>query len=497
MSEKKVLLEMKGICKRFSGVIALNNVDLKLERGQVLALLGENGAGKSTLLKILSGAYIADEGEIYINGEKQNYKNPLDAIDAGVSIIYQELNYYNDFTVAENIFVGRLPKYKSGLINWKKLNADAKEVLNKLGVKIDPKTIMKKLTTAEKQMVEIAKSISKKMDILVMDEPSAALSDEEVNNLIEIIKQLANTGIGIVYISHRLEELFMVSDKVQVLRDGEYIDTFDTDKTDRDELVKAMVGRSIDDMYPKRELPIGDVIFEVKDLSSHAIKDISFNVRSGEILGVFGLMGSGRTNLCESIFGLDKSTSGTVIVNGKYVNIKSPSDAKKAGLAYVPSERKTEGLIMIQSVRENLSSAILDKVKKLGIIRKRQEEENARKWVNNLSIKTPKIDSIIETLSGGNQQKVVLGKWLETNPSMIILNEPTRGIDVGAKVEIYQLMEKLCEEGLGVLFISSEQPELLGLADRIIVMCEGELTGCMSRNEFCCEGLLNYAIGGC
>jgi ABC-type sugar transport system ATPase subunit len=447
-------------------------------------------------LKILSGAYFADEGEIRIEGEIQNFKVPLDAARAGVSIIYQELNYLDELTVGENIFIGRLPKTRAGFVNWKKINRDATEVLEKHGVHIDPKKLIKKLTTAEKQLVEIVKAMSRKMKILVMDEPTAALNDEEVIHLVERIKQLAETGIGVVYISHRLEEVYMVSHKVMVLRDGEKIGEYQTDSTSRNQLVKAMVGREISEMYPKREIPIGDIIFEIKALNSSHLKEIDFTVRSGEILGVFGLMGSGRTKLCEALFGLSKVDSGHIFVEGKRVSVKSPADAKVKGLAYVPSERKTEGLIMMQTVRENFSTAILNKLKRIIFLNRSGEEDVAKKWIKDLEVVTPGVNTPIESLSGGNQQKVVLGKWLETGPNIIILNEPTRGVDVGAKVEIYAIIEDLCEQGMGVILISSEQPEILALSDRIVVMYAGRVTACLTKDEFSSETLLHYATGG-
>lgn len=488
------LLEMNGITKRFPGVVALNNVDLQLNNGEVLALLGENGAGKSTLLKILAGAYMMDSGEIYIEGQKQNFKNPLDAFKVGISVIYQELNYFNDLTIAENIFVGRMPKNKFGLIDLTELYSLSKKVLGKMGLDINPKLLMNSLATAERQMIEIAKAISKEMKILVMDEPTAALNDVESENLIKTVKNLASSGIGIIYISHRIEELFLVSDKIEVLRDGEKIGVYDTRNITRDKLVKAMVGRTISDMYPKRDIKIRETVLEVKGLTNEYIKDISFSVRAGEILGVFGLLGSGRTKLCEALFGIKSYVSGSITINGESVKIKSPSHAKKVGLAYVPSARKIEGLILIQTVRENFSTAIIDKLSKYLLIRKKIEEKNAKKWVKNLSVITPGIETAIESLSGGNQQKVVIGKWLETEPKVIILNDPTRGVDVGAKVEIYNIIGNLCEQGMGVIFISSEQPEILALSDRIIVMSEGRLTGKFSKEEFSAEKILYSAI---
>ena len=489
-------LLMKNISKGFPGVQALSKVDLELKKGEILGLLGENGAGKSTLIKILSGAYYADSGKIFIDYELQNFKTPHDAQLAGVSIIYQELNYYDELSVGENIFVGRLPKTKMRFVDWKKLNRLAKEQLTKLGLNIDPKKKMSQLTTAEKQLVEIAKAISREMKILVMDEPTAALNDEEVTRLIKNIKQLATEGISIVYISHRLEEIFLVSNRVEVLRDGRRVGVFETQLTNKAELVKAMVGREISEMYPKRSISLGDTLIDIQGIGNDHIKDITFSTRRGEILGVFGLMGSGRTKLCEALFGIDKIVSGTVTVNGKELTIHSPRDAKRAGIAYVPSERKSEGLILKQSVRENFSTAIIHKIKKLMFIMRNTEQENAKKWVRELSISTPTIETFVELLSGGNQQKVVLGKWLETKPQVIILNEPTRGIDVGAKVEIYSIIEDLCDEGLAVILVSSEQPEILALSDRIVVLCEGKMTGILQKDEYSPERLMQYAIGG-
>ena len=356
---------------------------------------------------------------------------------------------------------------------------------------------MKELSSAEKQMVEIAKAIAKEeILILIMDEPTSALNDVESENLIKTVKQLASSGITVIYISHRIEELFLVSDRIEVLRDGKKIGVYDTKNATKEELVKAMVGRTIVEMYPKVEIKIGNKVLEVNQLTNNDIKDITFNVRAGEILGVFGLLGSGRTKLCESLFGIRSAISGSIIINGKEVKIKSTSHAKNAGFAYVPNERKSEGLILMQSVKENLSTAIIDKLSKYLVINRRLEEQNAKKWVKDLSIVTPTIETIIESLSGGNQQKVVIGKWLETKPKVIILNDPTRGVDVGAKVEIYKIMEDLCKQGVAIILISSEQLEILALSDRIIIMNEGRLTGEFRREEFSAEKILNAAIGG-
>ncbi|MHC1771410.1 MAG: sugar ABC transporter ATP-binding protein [Flexilinea sp.] len=493
------LLRMQGITKQFPGVMALDKVDLELYKGEVLAVLGENGAGKSTLLKILSGVYTQDSGDIFIEDKKMHYRSPVDALLTGVSIIYQELNYYNDLTVAENIYIGRFPKSSFATVNWNKLFIDSEKVLNQLKVNIDPHTVVRNLSTAEKQLVEIARAISQKgMKILVMDEPTSALSDTEVESLLTLVRNIAETGIGVIFISHRLDELFKVADRVQVLRDGKNVGEFFLQETTREELVHAMVGRDISAMYPRKEIAPGKVILEVKGLTNKTLKDISFNVHASEILGVFGLMGAGRTEMCQVIFGASSMTSGEILVDGKAINSNLPSDAMRAGIAYVPNERKTEGLILCQTVKENLITAVINKfVQGNRIVMDRQrEKENAEKWVDELSISTPNTNTVIESLSGGNQQKVVLGKWLETKPKVILLNEPTRGIDVGAKVEIYKIIEDFCEQGMAVVLVSSEQTEIMALTDRCIVLCEGRLTGMLKTSEYSQERLMHYAIGG-
>jgi ribose transport system ATP-binding protein len=489
---------MKKITKRFPGVLALDEVDLELYEGEVLALLGENGAGKSTLLKILSGAYQKDDGTVIINGQRREFRSPKEASNAGISVIYQELNYVPDLCVAENIFLGRIPtKGKYGPVNWERMYQDASDILEYMGVNINPKALMNNLSVAEKQLVEIAKAISQNMKILVMDEPTAALSDTEVEKLFNIVKSMKDKRISVIYISHRLEELFEISERVLVLRDGKRVKDVVTNDTDRDELVRLMVGRKIEDMYPKKDLESGDVLLEVKDLSSkNGVKDINFSLRKREILGLFGLMGAGRNELANTLFGVEIPTSGEIHVEGKLKKIRSPIDAIKAGIALVPSDRKTEGLILGMKVRENITIATIDKLTRGPSLDLKQEKLKANQWISDFNIRTPSSEAIAENLSGGNQQKIVLAKWLEANPKILILNEPTRGIDVGAKVEIYQLMEKFCEQGLGVIMISSELPEVLALSDRIVVMCEGQLTGEFTRLEATQEKLMHCAIGG-
>ena len=495
MEKNEFLLQMKQITKQFPGVLALNKVDLELYPGEVLALLGENGAGKSTLIKILSGAYHQDEGEILIEGKAERYKTPKEANDKGISIIYQELNYLNDLTVAENIYLNRLPVGKGNKINWKKMNIDAREILNSLEVDISTYSLMRDLSVAEKQLVEIAKALSQKMKILVMDEPTSALSEKEVEKLMGLVDKLRQNGTGIIFISHRLNELFLIADRVLVLRDGERINVVRTNEVTREELIQMMVGRKLNAFYPKREIEKKETKLEVRDISTNYLKGISFTVKTGEILGVFGLMGSGRTELARCIFGTQRMHRGEIFVDGKKVSIKKPADAIENGISYVTAERKKDGLILIQSIKQNISTASLNRISTPFKMNRQAENRIALEWKDKLQIKTPNINYEVSGLSGGNQQKVVLAKWLATKPKVLILNEPTRGIDVGSKTEIYKLMEEFCEEGLGVVMISSELPEILQMADRAIVLCEGKQTAEFAREEMSQEKMMHAAIG--
>ena len=490
----ETILEMKKITKFFPGVKALDDVDLVLNRGEVLALLGENGAGKSTLIKILSGVLIPDAGELFLEGKKCNFVKPSDGRDAGISIIHQELNYLNELSIGENIFLGRLPK-KHGLIDWKKVREESTKALKRVGFDTNPNRIMKTLTVAEKQLVEIAKAVYSNMKVLVMDEPTSALNNEEVNSLLKLIREIASTGVGVVYISHRLQEVFEVADNVQVLRDGQYVERFNVSSVDEETLISRMVGRDISAMYPKQEIKTGDILMEVEGITSSSVEDISFHVKRGEILGVYGLMGSGRTAMAEAIFGRERIIKGTIKIEGQIVKIKSPADSKKAGIGYVPSERKTEGLVLVHSVMRNISTASFKLLKKGGLISNRLEEKYAKYWIDKFKIKTPTANAIVSSLSGGNQQKVVIAKWLQNNPKVLILNEPTRGIDVGAKVEIYRFMESLCSEGMAIVMISSELPEILALSDRVVVLSEGRVSVEIDdRDMMNQELLLKYAI---
>lgn len=491
----KLLLEMKDIKKTFPGVLALDRVSFDLHEGEVHGLLGENGAGKSTLIKILAGDYSKDEGKIIIDGREVEFRSPLDSKLMGISVIYQELLTLDTLSVAENIFVGNLPK-KRGLntIDWKTLNKNARAVLDRLLVNINPRKIVGDLGVHEKQIIEIAKAIYRDSKILVMDEPTAALSEKDIISLFNIIQSLKQQGVGVIYISHRLGEVFEITDRVTVLRDGKLIGTEITEETSRDRLITMMVGRELKDMYPKRELPIGKTLLEVQNLTVNGIiEDISFSLKEGEIVGLFGLLGSGRQNIVRTIYGIDRADHGTIAIYGKTAVIDTPAQALKHRFGFMPLDRKLEGLALKLPVSSNITMANIDNLGNGFLIDKKFETENAKKWVKNVNIKTPSIDTEVNSLSGGNQQKIVLAKLLETGARVFIMNEPTRGIDVGAKVDIYQMMECLCEEGAGIIMISSELPEILAMSDRIIVISRGRVSGEFTRKEVTQEKLLHAA----
>ena len=497
--EKELVLQMKGITKTFPGVKALSNVDLELYKGEVLALLGENGAGKSTLIKTLSGDYSADSGEIWINGKQVIGADPRKTLALGVSVIYQEMNLGASISIAENIFIGHLPLRKSGLVDFKKLRMMAQEALDRVGlVDVDPFDPVGGLSIAQMQMVEIAKALSQGARILVMDEPTAALNDEEIDILFGLVRQLQAEGCAIIYISHRLDEVFQITDRIQVMRDGCRVANLNTSETNKNELIAHMVGRQMHDMYPERDQShIGDVIMKVEGLCSNYIKDVSFEVRKGEILGFFGLMGSGRTEIVEMVFGARKRTAGKIFIDGEEMKIEEPADGKNAGMGYVPSDRKGQGLFLTQSVALNVSNNVLDDISNvIGILDFKKEAKLVNEWIDALRIKTPSMDTITKSLSGGNQQKVVLAKWLTSKPKVLILNEPTRGIDVGAKAEIYNLVNELSKQGLSFIMVSSELPEVMAMSDRVVVIHEGKYKGTVMREDFTQEKLLATAIGG-
>lgn len=493
------VLEMKGIYKSFPGVIAVDKVDLDLYRGEVLALMGENGAGKSTLIKILSGMYKADEGEIIVDGKSYKEFSTKEAIDIGIGIIYQELNYLNDLTIAENIMLGQVPtKGPFKKVDYQKMQESAKVIMDKVGLgHRKPADMVSELSVAEKQLIEIGRAFSRNVKILVMDEPTSALNESETEKLFDLIRKIKGEGVGVIYISHRMEELFQVADRVEIMRDGKYVTTLTVKDTTTDEIVAYMVGREISDMYPPRSCAIGETAVEVVGLNTKFLKDINLHVRAGEVVGLFGLMGSGRTEIARCIIGMQRPASGAIRMNGHEFINKTPLEAISKRISYVPAERKTEGVNLIAPVKDNITLANLKKIKRRGRLDLAYEKKLANDWVSKLNVKTPSVFVETSTLSGGNQQKLVIAKSLNTNPSFMILNEPTRGVDVGAKVEIYSLINDLCAQNKAVLMISSELPEIMALSDRIYTLCEGRITGELTKREFTQEKLLKYAIGEC
>ena len=475
---ERYLLKMEHISKSFPGVKALQDVSLSLRYGEVHALIGENGAGKSTLMKVLSGLYHADEGEIIWEGKPLHLHSTKDSEQAGISIIYQELNLIPNLSIRENIFLGR-EKLKGGfLMDFKKTGNEAEKYIKMVGLDVDVTTPVGQLSIAQRQMVEVAKALSQNAKLIVMDEPTSSLTDRETEILMDVIRRLRDQGVTIVFISHRLNELFEISDRISVLRDGMSVGTVDTDQCTEDMLVTMMVGRDLSNIYPKVDTTPGDVVLDVKDLNAgDMVKNVSFSLRSGEILGFAGLVGAGRSETMRAIFGIDHAESGTITVQGKKLENHSPAEAIKAGIGFVPEDRKQLGLILNMTVRENTTLACLREEMAGGIMSTQKEKDITRQQIEQLSIKTPGDEQIVENLSGGNQQKVVIGKWLVTHPKILILDEPTRGIDVGAKKEIHQLMSDLAAKGVGIIMISSEMPEVLGMSDRIIVMHGGRICG--------------------
>jgi ribose transport system ATP-binding protein len=492
------VLQMKGISKRYPGVIALHNVDFEVLPGEVHALMGENGAGKSTLMKILAGAETRDTGDILIHGEPAGTYGPQEAMDLGINIIYQEFNLVPHLSVAENIFLGREPAGRvPGFINFRQLYHDASAVMASMGCSVDVRMEVDRLSVAQKQMVEIGKATSRNSIVIAMDEPSATLTDHELKNLFELIRNLKAQGVGVIYISHRLEEVFGLCDRVTILRDGEFVATLRTEETSRDEIIKLMVGRTLTESIPKRPAPRGEPLLEVRGLTRKGVfEDISFTVYRGEVLGIGGLVGAGRTEVARAIFGADPLDAGEIWMHGQRIHPRSPRDAIRYGIGLVPEDRKSLGLILNMVVRENTTLANLDLLSMLGFVNRRREREVAEAYQRDLRIRTPSIEQEVRNLSGGNQQKVVLAKWLFTESNLLIFDEPTRGIDVGSKVEIYELMNRLAADGKAMIMISSELPELLGMSDRILVMHEGRLSGELSREEATQEKVMQLATGG-
>ena len=494
IASNEIVMEAIGISKAFPGVKALSNVNIKIHKGEVVALLGENGAGKSTLIKILSGIYQQDSGIVKLNGNAVNFSFPSDAKNAGIGVIHQELNYVPTISIAENIFMGDIPQ-RHGFVDYRKLYQKAKEIISIVGLDLDPRTPIGNCTVAQKQLVEIAKVISSEIKVLIMDEPTSALNDIEVEHLFQIIHRAAANGVSIFYISHKLDELFEVADRVIVIRDGCVTGEIMMEEATKEILISRMVGRELNDMFPKVGAKIGETALEVRNIRTTNLKNVSFEAKHGEIFGIYGLMGSGHQEIGSTIFGNDILLGGEILVHGKKIKLRNPLDAINSGIAYVPAERKTEGLVLNQSVIVNTMAVFYAKFRKK-IIRRKMDKETTEKWISNLRIKTPSGQTNVESLSGGNQQKVVLAKWLELEPDVLILNEPTRGIDVGAKAEIYKILDQLCQEGKCVIIITSEMPELLAMSDRIMVMFEGHVKGMIDAKDATQELIVKYAIGG-
>ena len=495
----EIALEMLNITKAFPGVVALDNVSFSCRNGEIHALVGENGAGKSTLMKILAGVYRPDEGEIRLRGNPVRLDTPGDAQRMGIGIIYQEFNLLPWLNVAENILLGHLPKTRLGLMDWPRAYEEAQKALDRLGVSLDLRDRVIDLSVAQQQLLEIAKvlSVHTHLSVIIMDEPSAVLAGHELEQLFEVIRTLREQGVTIVYISHRLDEVFQIAERVTVLRDGHVVGSDDVVNLTKPTLIRMMVGRALDETFPAAEKEIGETVLEVRNLSSSklGLKDINFRLRRGEILGLAGLVGAGRSELAMALFGVAPVDSGELRLHGQRISLGNPRKTIQLGTALIPENRKEQGLILTQSVRNNTSLVILDRLSDFLLINEKREYEAVRKQVEDMDIKTPSLEQEVGYLSGGNQQKVALGKWLCSAPKLIIMDEPTRGIDVGAKTEIYHLMHELARKGTSIIMISSELPEIIGMSDRILVMSRGQIAGELSREEATEERILTLAIG--
>lgn len=480
--DNNYILTLKNITKEFPGVKALDDVTINIERGTIHGLVGENGAGKSTLIKILAGIYQPNKGEIILDGKPCRFNSPIEARRAGISVVHQEIKLAEPLSVAENMFLGNV-QLKNGLVDWKGMRRRAREIVEDLGMDIDINAQVSSLTVAKKQIVEIMHAINNNSRILIMDEPSAVLTDRELEVMFRIVKQLRDEGITIIYISHRLDEIFGLCSNVSVLRDGCHIDTIPVASVDRQGLINMMVGREMGQEYPKEVGNVGGTILEVKNLSRGILQDISFEVKSGEVFGISGLVGAGRTELARAILGIDKPESGEVYVRGKKVHYRTFADAIRDGLGLIPEDRKLQGLVQIMSVKRNTTLVNMKRVLRAGVISSSLEEKLSKEYADKLHVVTPSMETEVQYLSGGNQQKVVIAKWLFQNSEILFLDEPTRGIDVGAKVEIYRLINRMAKEGKTIIMISSEMPELLGMCDRIMVMHEGHKMGELNAAE--------------
>lgn len=494
---QEVILRMQGIRKTFPGVVALDNVNLDVRSGTVHSLMGENGAGKSTLMKCLIGMYTPDEGTVELAGDIVRFKDTKDGLEHGISMIHQELSPVPEMMVAENIWLGREPRGRLGLLSPAAMFRKTRELFDEWKINIDPKARMKDLTVSKQQMVEIAKAISYDAKIIIMDEPTSAIPEREVAHLHGMIKRLTDFGVAIIYITHKMDEVFRISDDITVFRDGKHVGSYPAKELDRDKLIKLMVGRELTDLFPKEEAEIGDVVLSVQGLNRGAVvKDVSFELHRGEILGLAGLMGAGRTEVLETIFGIEKADSGEVVLNGKTLRIKQPADAIRAGMALLTEDRKLNGIMGVLSVRDNITTAALPRYSPHGVLRVGEMRKDSEDQREKLRIKTPSLNQLIKNLSGGNQQKALISRWLLTVPDVLMIDEPTRGIDVGAKSEIHRLMSMLAQEGKAIIMVSSELPEVLGMSDRILVMHEGRISGELSREEANQESVMHLATGG-
>ena len=490
-------IKMSGINKSFGGNPVLQNAGFELDDGEIHALMGENGAGKSTLMKILTGVYTKDAGEIYVDGNEVCYKNPQEAEKAGIVFIHQELNVLFDMTVEENMFLGKEIVNRFGVCDKAAMRKEVKRILDVLGVDIKPGENMDMLSIGQQQMIEIAKALMVDAKVIIMDEPTAALTQKETEVLFKVVRSLKEKGVSIVYISHRMEEIFELCDRITILRDGQYIGTRQISETDMTEVVKMMIGREIGERYPERDVKIGDIVFEVKDLNCPGVfKDINFNVHAGEVLGVAGLMGAGRTEIMQSIFGNMPNVSGPIYIEGKEVHNKTPEHAMRNGIGFITEDRKTEGLMLEESIMKNIAITNLGSISKNGVLNRKAENEMVKKGIEDLKIRCTGPEHSCNELSGGNQQKVVFAKWIFTNPKVLILDEPTRGVDIGAKKEIYSIINDLAAQGVAIIMVSSELPEILGMSDRVMVINEGKIGGFIGKEEANQENVMILATGG-
>jgi inositol transport system ATP-binding protein len=492
---QNIVLEVRHISKSFPGVLALDDVSFSVKSHSVHVLCGENGAGKSTLMKIINGIYQPDSGETFIRGEKVEIESPIKAGELGVSMIFQELNYMPEMSIEESLFVGRWPKTRSGRIDWKTIRQKTLQLFKQENLHFDPETKLKELSISNLQMLEILKAISRDADIIIMDEPTSSITNKEIETLFQKIADLRARGKAIVYISHKMDEIFRIADEISVLRDGKVVETRPKDQFDIDSVIALMVGRALGHGYPKENVPLGDVVLEVEHFSGPSgFDDVSFNVREGEIVGFAGLVGAGRTETVRALFGLDEHSHGTIKVRGKPSNIQSVQDSIKSGIVMLSEDRRRFGIVPVRDVKENVSLASMEQFFRNGHLYKANERSKVKEICGRINVKMSSMDVAVSTLSGGNQQKVVLSKWMLTQPEILILDEPTRGIDVGAKFEIYKLMTNLVKEGKSIVMVSSELSELIGMCDRIYVMAGGQVTGQLTRAEFSQEKIMRYAM---